>query len=193
MRFFNRHILGLLVVMAVVTAVGCKSSTPSAEAPQPTEGTPVATRTPKPDIQEEVVRTPVNEPVQSVEVTEELPDDIELLNQRGYLTDVFFDTDRYDLEPDARESLARNSGWLQEHQSIQILIEGHCDERNTREYNLALGERRASAVRDYLVFLGISPDRIRTISYGEERPFAIGHDESIWKLNRRAHFVITGR
>ena len=83
--------------------------------------------------------------------------------------------------------------WLQQYSSIQILIEGHCDERNTREYNLALGERRANAVRDYLIFLGIAPQRIRTISYGEERPFADGSYEEAWRLNRRSHFVITAR
>jgi len=73
------------------------------------------------------------------------------------------------------------------------MVEGHCDERNTREYNLALGERRANAARDYLIFLGVPAERIKAVSYGEERPFALGHDESAWSLNRRAHFVITGR
>ena len=74
-----------------------------------------------------------------------------------------------------------------------MVVEGHCDERNTREYNLALGERRASAVRDYLVSLGVPESGISTVSYGEERPFAAGHDECAWQLNRRAHFLITGR
>ena len=77
--------------------------------------------------------------------------------------------------------------------TVLVLVEGHCDERNTREYNLALGERRANAVRDYLMSLGVTSDRIRTISYGEERPFALGHTEASWRLNRRAHFVITAR
>ena len=75
--------------------------------------------------------------------------------------------------------------------SVLILVEGHCDERNTREYNLALAERRANAVRDYLKSLGVSGDRVRTISYGEERPFALGQSEEAWRLNRRAHFVVT--
>jgi len=116
-----------------------------------------------------------------------------VLNQRGYLEDVFFDTDRYDLKPEARGILAKNANWLLQYPTVQVLIEGHCDERNTREYNLALGERRANAVRDYLMSLGIAGDRMRTISYGEERPFALGHSEEAWRLNRRAHFVITAR
>ena len=143
--------------------------------------------------EEVVVREPEVEPMVSEEVTQELPEDLQELNRRGYLQDVFFETDRYDLTPDARESLTKNATWLQQFPTVQILVEGHCDERNTREYNLALGERRANAVRDYLVFLGVGAHRVRTISYGEERPFALGHDESAWRLNRRDHFVITAR
>jgi peptidoglycan-associated lipoprotein len=118
------------------------------------------------------VGEPTAEPLVSEEVREELPEDLALLNAAGYLEDVFFDTNLYDIKPEFRDALARNAAWLQQHRTIQILIEGHCDERNTREYNLALGERRAAAVRDYLIFLGAAPERLRTISYGEERPFA---------------------
>ena len=142
---------------------------------------------------EQVVSEPQTEAIPSEEVREELPEDIQELNRRGYLEDVFFDTNRHELRPDGREALAKNAAWLQRFPSVVILVEGHCDERNTREYNLALGERRASAVRDYLVSLGVPGERVRIISYGEERPFAAGHDESAWRLNRRAHFVITSR
>ena len=142
---------------------------------------------------EEVVHEPVTETIVSQEVTEELPEDLAQLNAQGYLEDVFFDTDRFDLTPAAREALTKNAAWLQKHPTISILVEGHCDERNTREYNLALGERRASAVRDYMVFLGIAAQRIQIISYGEEKPFALGSDESAWRLNRRSHFVIVAR
>jgi len=133
------------------------------------------------------------ESIPSVEVREELPEDLMVLNDRGYLQDVFFETDRYDLGDEARETLAANAAWLQQYPSIKILVEGHCDERNTREYNLALGERRANAVRDYMVFLGAAPNRVQTVSYGEERPFSLGHNEEAWKLNRRCHFVIIAR
>jgi len=183
-----------VIAMLLVLGLGaCKS----AKAPPPTT-TPKAT-TPATGgaasgaIEEEIVGEPTGEPLVSEEVREELPEDLALLNAAGYLEDVFFDTNLYDIRPEFRDALARNAAWLQQHRTIQILIEGHCDERNTREYNLALGERRAAAVRDYLIFLGVAPERLRTISYGEEKPFELGGGEESWKLNRRAHFVITGR
>lgn len=123
----------------------------------------------------------------------ELPTNLEELNKAGYLQDAFFDTDKSELRADTRDVLAKDAAWLKQNASIKLTIEGHCDERNTQEYNLALGWRRANAVKDYLVSLGVGADRIGTISYGEERPFALGHDESAWVQNRRAHFVITAR
>ncbi len=109
------------------------------------------------------------------------------------LKDVFFDYDRAVVRDDQKAALNDNAGWLKANTKAKLLIEGHCDERGTAEYNLALGERRAKAVKDYLVGAGIPPDRISTISYGEERPFVLGHDESAWKWNRRAHFVLQGQ
>jgi peptidoglycan-associated lipoprotein len=191
MRQMFRLTAALLVVLTVIALGACKSSGPKMQAPAPARtATPTTTQS---AVTEEVVSEPVTETIVSEEVTEELPEDLAQLNAQGYLEDVFFDTDRYDLTPAARESLAKNAAWLQQYPTISILAEGHCDERNTREYNLALGERRASAVRDYLVFLGIAAQRIKIISYGEERPFALGNDESAWQLNRRAHFVIVAR
>lgn len=125
--------------------------------------------------------------------TKDLPANLEELNKAGYLKDAFFDTNKSDLRPDARDVLAANAPWLKGHPTVKILIEGHCDERNTEEYNLALGWRRANAVKAYLVSLGVAADRIATISYGEERPFAICNEESCWWQNRRAHFVITAQ
>jgi len=191
MSVLRRFGTGSLVVVMIGLVASC-SSGPKASTTPPDEPK-VTFQEPTPPVAEEVISEPRVDPIVSEEVHEELPQDIQELNRRGYLQDVFFDTDRYDLKPESREILARNSSWLQQFQSVKILVEGHCDERNTREYNLALGERRANAVRDYLVFLGIAPTRVRTISYGEERPFALGHDESAWRLNRRAHFVITAR
>jgi peptidoglycan-associated lipoprotein len=180
----------VLVLTAVLAACASGTKAPGSEA----EGRIPTVREGEAPIQEEVVvREPEVEPRVSEEVTEELPEDLQELNRRGYLQDVFFETDRYDLTTEARENLTRNATWLQQFPTVQILVEGHCDERNTREYNLALGERRANAVRNYLVFLGVGAHRVRTISYGEERPFALGHDESAWRLNRRDHFVITAR
>jgi len=189
----QRKFHGVILMIAVAAlAVGCSSGPKATTAPA--AETPVTTATPTPrEVPEQVVSEPQTEAIPSEEVREELPEDIQELNRRGYLEDVFFDTNRHELRPDGREELAKNAAWLQRFPSVVILLEGHCDERNTREYNLALGERRASAVRDYLVSLGVPGERVRTISYGEERPFAAGHDESAWNLNRRAHFVITSR
>jgi peptidoglycan-associated lipoprotein len=98
---------------------------------------------------------------------------------------VFFDLDKYKIRADAQKILQAQANWLKQRPNLDITIEGHCDERGTREYNLALGERRANAVKDYLVALGVSASRIMTISYGEERPVALGHNESAWAQNRR--------
>jgi peptidoglycan-associated lipoprotein len=106
------------------------------------------------------------------------------------LKDVFFDFDRSLIREDAKKSLGENVRWLKANPKATILIEGHCDERGTREYNLGLGQRRAKAAQDYLVSAGMDVKRIKIISYGKERPFALGHDESAWKWNRRAHFVL---
>jgi peptidoglycan-associated lipoprotein len=106
------------------------------------------------------------------------------------LDDVFFDFDYYLLTEEAQKILQKNAEWLRSHPQARILIEGHCDERGTVEYNLALGERRAQSAKDYLSNLGISSDRISVISYGKEKPFVVGHSEEAWAQNRRAHFLL---
>jgi len=105
------------------------------------------------------------------------------------LGDVFYDFNKSDLRTDTTEQLRINANWLKYNASRGVIIEGHCDERGTNEYNLALGERRANSAKDYIVNLGVDGSRIKTVSYGEERPFASGHDEEAWAQNRRAHFV----
>ncbi len=106
------------------------------------------------------------------------------------LEDVFFDFDKAVLRDDAKASLNRDISWLKSNAGVKVVIEGHADERGTNEYNLALGDRRSKTVQDYLVAAGIAGSRIRTISYGEERPFVLGHDESAWRWNRRGHFIV---
>jgi peptidoglycan-associated lipoprotein len=101
---------------------------------------------------------------------------------------VFFDFDAYTLTPQAREVLALNAEWLRQNPDARLTIEGHCDERGSDEYNLALGQRRADAAKNYLVGLGIAAARLTSISYGEERPAVVGSDESTWSQNRRAEF-----
>ncbi len=103
--------------------------------------------------------------------------------------DAFFDFDSFALRDDARAALDQDAKLLRDNSDVNVTIEGHCDERGTVEYNLALGERRANAARDYLVAAGISAGRMETVSYGKERPFDPGHDEEAWAKNRRAHFV----
>ena len=103
---------------------------------------------------------------------------------------VFFGFDKYDLAGEARRTLELQAAWLKKYPQYKVVVEGHADERGTREYNLALGERRANSVKDYLIALGIDPSRIETISYGKERPVALGHDEESWAKNRRSVSVI---
>jgi peptidoglycan-associated lipoprotein len=103
---------------------------------------------------------------------------------------VFFDFDRSDLRPEARATVEALAAWLGSYPAVTLTIEGHCDERGTREYNLALGERRANAVRDYLIALGVDAGRLNTISYGKERPAVLGSNEEAWAQNRRAVFVV---
>ena len=103
---------------------------------------------------------------------------------------VFFDFDKSDLQPDARATVEKLAVWLNNYPAVTLVVEGHADERGTREYNLALGERRANAVRDYLVALGVSGNRLSTISYGKERPAVLGSNEESWAQNRRGVFVV---
>lgn len=104
---------------------------------------------------------------------------------------VFFDTDQSSLRADARATLQRQAAWMNQYPAVGVTLEGHADERGTREYNLALGARRANSAKDYLVSLGVQPSRVRTISYGKERPVALCSDESCWAQNRRGVTVVT--
>jgi peptidoglycan-associated lipoprotein len=105
------------------------------------------------------------------------------------LTDAYFDFDKYNIREDARAALENDARWLKANPKVKVKIEGHCDERGTNEYNLALGERRAKATMQYLVTLGIEKSRLSTISYGEERPVCTQHDETCYQKNRRGHLV----
>ncbi len=118
---------------------------------------------------------------------------VDELNKENILEDVYFEFDKSRLTPETREILKKHAKWLKEHPTVKILIEGHCDERGTEQYNLALGDRRAHAVKNYLISLGISPDRMKTISFGEMFPKVKGHNEWAWSQNRRCHFVIISK
>lgn len=114
------------------------------------------------------------------------------LESAGSLATVFFDYDSPALGDEALRILETNARWLQSHPGVRVVIEGHCDERGTLEYNLGLGARRAAAVRDHLIRLGVAALRLETVSYGEERPAADGHEETSWSQNRRAEFKVQG-
>ena len=104
--------------------------------------------------------------------------------------DAYFDLDKADIRADARTALMKTGEFLRSYPQVKVTLEGHCDERGSTEYNLALGDRRAQAAKDFLVSLGIAADRMQTVSYGKERPFCMDHNEACWQQNRRAHFVL---
>jgi peptidoglycan-associated lipoprotein len=138
------------------------------------------------------------EPSTTADVTEDpLSGDLQEVNayaqEAGLLGDVYFDYDEAELKSEARDRLSKNADFMRQRLEFTFTIEGHADERGTNEYNLALGERRASAAKSYLTSLGIDASRVNTISYGEERPVCTVTDESCWWRNRRAGFVVTGR
>jgi peptidoglycan-associated lipoprotein len=118
---------------------------------------------------------------------------LEDLNREMPLGDAFFDLDKSDIRADAQSALQKDSDWLKKWTSTRINVEGHCDERGSAAYNLALGSRRAQAVKDYLVNLGVAASRIDIVSKGKEAPVCTEHNESCWQMNRRGHFIITAK
>ena len=165
-----------VLLAALLVFVGCGSK---GEPPVVTDPTPVVT--------EPVVEEPVaEEPTVS---DEPAPVDYAGMEPQEYgIEDVFFAFDEYSLSDESMNTLIASARLMRTHSDLVYVIEGHCDERGTVEYNLALGEKRAVAVRDYLLSLGMPSSQLRITSYGEERPFAFGSNESAWALNRRGHF-----
>ena len=187
-----RSIATLVVTAALMTAVACGKKTPPVARPAPpppaNTGSTAPSRPPAPP---EPVREPSvipPEPVRDDAISSASLDD---LNKNSPLKPVYFELDSSDLTAANQKTLDEDAALLKRYTSWAVTVEGHCDERGTAEYNLALGERRAIAARAYLISLGIAADRLRTVSYGKEFPFDPGHDESAFAKNRRAHFVIT--
>lgn len=177
--------LGLLVSLTV----GC--------GPKPPD-TPPAMDMSNTDVESPPDVTPSpNPPTRTDPVEPPLPSDLaeltDYLHKNGLLGDIYFAFDSSELTGDARDRLAKNARFLNEEREYTITIEGHCDERGTNEYNIALGERRSSAALEYLVSLGVDRNRLRLISYGEERPQCRESTEACWQQNRRAFFRVTGR
>jgi peptidoglycan-associated lipoprotein len=171
------RIANLMAVMVVLAVAGCKSTPPDA-ASVTTSGDMTSSTNAAPvtgvDGMQAGAATPGSEQDLVVNVGDR----------------VFFDVDKYDLSAEARTTIEKQAQWLKTYPNVNIMVEGHADERGTREYNLALGEKRAMAERNYLIAMGVDAKRIQTISYGKERPAVLGSDESSWAQNRRAVVVV---
>jgi len=176
-------IFSLTILLILSFTTSCKKKVKEVPPPAPA---PQAQEQPKVEkVEEPVVKEPV--------LTEEeifQKKTLEEINQEKPLAMIFFDYDKYNIRDDAIPVLEANAQWLKQHSAVKILVEGHCDERGTEEYNLALGEKRAKSTMDYLVSLGLPSEKIRIISYGKSQPLDPGHDESAWAKNRRAQFLI---
>lgn len=174
-------IYALAIVLVLSFAVSCKKKPKEVPPPPPQE-------------QEQPVVEKVEAPVvQEPRLTEEemfLQKSLDQINREKPLGTIYFDYDRALVRDDARPVLDANAAWLSKFRTVKILVEGHCDERGTEEYNLALGEKRAKSAQDYLLSMGIASDRIRIISYGKSQPINPGHDEAAWQMNRRAQFLV---
>jgi len=186
-------VLSSLLVAAVVLS-GCakRPATTQAAAPAPTGSASTTASTPPP------APAPVQSDTPTAATTTPAPSSTARPAVQDFaavpeLADVFFDFDKYDIRPGDAKTLDANANWLKSNPNHLVLIEGHCDERGTNEYNLALGERRAKSTMNYLVSQGVQANRITIISYGEERPQCTEHNEACWAKNRRAHFLVKPR
>jgi peptidoglycan-associated lipoprotein len=183
--------------MAVLTLVGAaacgKKQAPVTRPIPPPPPVTSSSPAPRPPSPPEPVSEPTVVPPEPVRDDAISSGSIDDLNRNSLLKPVYFELDSSELSPGAQKVLDENAVVLKKYPTWAVTIEGHCDERGTAEYNLALGERRAVAARAYLVSLGLSADRLRTVSYGKEFPFDPGHTESAFAQNRRAHFVITAK
>jgi len=188
----KRFASGAALMLAVVVAAGaCAKKKPEAPPPAatapPAETSKPATPPPPPPPPPAPTPTPPTEDEIFAKKT------LKELNDEKPLANVFFAYDSVDLTEEARASLQKNLQWLNRWTSTQIMVEGHADSRGTNEYNLALAERRADAVRDYLVSLGLPTARVTVVSKGEEQPFCAEETEACWQQNRRGHFLITAK
>lgn len=176
-----------LLIFVLVVAVALSFTTACKKKPK--EVPP-----PPPQVKEQPKVEPVAPPVVKEPVLSEeelyLQKSLEQINREKPLATIYFDYDKSVIRDDAKPVLEVNTNWLMKFKTIKILIEGHCDERGTEEYNLALGEKRAKATMDYLANLGIGADRMKVISYGKSQPVDPGHNEGAWQKNRRAQFLV---
>jgi len=175
----------IICVVALVFLVSCKAKVEQAPPPPP-------------QVEEQAKVEKVQEPPVIVEpqLTEEeifMKKTLEEVNADMPLNMIHFDFDKYFIREDAMSVLEANASWLRKYTTVKILLEGHCDERGTEEYNLALGEKRSKSTMDYLISLGIPAERIKIVSYGKSQPIDPGHNEIAWQKNRRAQFIIIAK
>jgi peptidoglycan-associated lipoprotein len=185
---YVRKLSSMIIFSGVIGLAGC-SSTTNPEPPAAAAATPAPAESKKKLDSSKTTESTTKEPASS-SLDALQRGDSTATPASSPLKDVYFDFDRYDLRADARELLKVNSAWLKANPGAQVQIEGHCDDRGTTEYNVALGSRRAESVKDYLVTLGSSADRLSTISYAEEIPVCREHTEECWQQNRRVRFVV---
>jgi peptidoglycan-associated lipoprotein len=180
--------VALCLVLGIGAAACRKNNQVALTPPPPEPTTPTAPPAPPPP-----PAAPAAAPTPRALTEDELfaQKSLDQLNKERPLGDTFFDLDQSTIREDARASLTTNANWLKRWTSTRITVEGHCDERGTAEYNLGLGERRANAVKAYLVELGVPGDRITVVSKGKEAPFCSEKNEACWQQNRRGHFIIT--
>ena len=193
MRHIRFAVIAILIAAVSVGACGKKKppvARPLPPPPAPTTPSTTATRPPAPP--EPVPETSAIPPEPTIK-DDPMAGDLDTINKNSPFQPVFFGLDSYEVDGGGQQALNTNAGILKKYPTWIITIEGHCDERGTAEYNLALGEKRALAAKTYLVSLGVPADRVRTVSYGKEFPFDPGHDEGAWSKNRRAHFVVTSK
>ena len=189
----GRAVLLILLSLGVLAAFSCRSRR---QVPPPQTAPPVETATlPEPTVPVQPPDRDFEPPSQQAAdvLSEDMREANRMARERGWIRDAFFAFDASTLDADAREALQLSATWLRSHPEFRIRIEGHCDERGTEQYNLALGDRRAETAASYLAALGVDRSRIETVSYGEERPFEEGSNEAAWAQNRRAHVVLSGR
>jgi peptidoglycan-associated lipoprotein len=183
-----------VTLMLAVTVAACGGGKkPPVARPMPPDATQPDTTTTRPPAPPEPVRESPPVPPEPIASDTLAASDIDVINKNSPFQPVFFAFDSAEVDAAGQKALNANAEVLKKYATWVITIEGHADERGTAEYNLALGERRATAARTYLVSLGIPADRLKTVSYGKEFPFDPGHDESAWANNRRAHFVVTSK
>lgn len=189
MRMDRKWIVLAAFLCVAVLTTGCPKDEPdTTPPPQVTDTAPPPTDVPDKPKPAPVVDETEKKPPKSIQ---EIESD---LRSQGLIGDVFFDFDKFDLRADARERLAKNAEFMNsaEGRAYTFVVAGHCDERGTNEYNLALGESRSTTAVDYLASLGVDRSRLQTISYGEERPYCDESNEACWQKNRRAQFTISG-